>query len=495
MATVNPFDIPAPEDAQQSVLTAGSTQNMSGALPLAQTPTQQYNPTPSLAPQTYTAQTTQVNVPTETMQGQLSSILSKNSPLMEQARTSATQQMAQRGLINSSMAAGAGTAAMIERALPIAQQDAQTYANRTLVNQDAVNQQNQFNVGQTNDIYKFGQGIAAQYGLQTAQQANDLAKMAVQQGYNLNNMGVAQQYDLAKMGTAQQYDLAKMEAAQRDDLIKMAAQQGYNLQNMGVAQQNELARMDVNQRYDLIKLATQQGYNLESMSAAQLNELARMQLAQRFNLQTLDAQAQAELDKMSVGQQYNLLNMATQQGYNLQTLNAQQVNELQRMATQQQYSMQQLSSQQYFQERIAALEQSGLDFRQARDLASREMLFKLEQAGITNRFDQELALKAEQFNVEQYNLERRQIIDNQAQMERLGLQINANNQNIPTSFAANISNTTMAGVSSIMADPNMTAASKQAAINNLINYANAQIAWAEKFYATAIPRLGTTTVT
>ena len=130
-----------------------------------------------------------------------------------------------------------------------------------------------------------------------------------------------------------------------------------------------------------------------------------------------------------------------------------------------------------------------MDFRQARDIASREAMQKLEQEGITNRFDQELALKSSQFDTEQINLAKRQITDNSAQLERLGLQIKANQQTIPTTFAANISNTTMTGVNSIMADGNMTAATKQTAITNLITYANSQIAWAEKFYGTTIPQI------
>ena len=107
--------------------------------------------------------------------------------------------------------------------------------------------------------------------------------------------------------------------------------------------------------------------------------------------------------------------------------------------------------------------------------------------GITNRFDQELALKSSQFNIEQNNLERRQVLQNQAELERLGLSIKANNQQIPTQFAANISNTTMTGVNAILADGNLTPDAKKGAIDNLVKYANAQIGWAEKFYSATIP--------
>jgi hypothetical protein len=329
----NPFDTQQPNPTNQNIQ-GGNTQPMDTGN-ASNTGFQQFNPTPNVQPQTYTAQTSQVNAPTETMQGQVSSILSQDNPLMQRARSLATQQMNQRGLVNSSMAQGAGVAAMVDRALPIAQQDAQTYSQRALVNQDATNQANQFNVGQTNQMFQFGQDVASRYGLQSGQQ-----------------------------------------------------------------------------------------------------------------------QFQAEQAGLDRSQQMNVLNV-----------------------------------QQSFQERMTALEQSGMDFRQAREIASREMLTRLEQAGVDNRFDRELALKSEMFNIDQLNQERRQIVDNDAQLQRLGLQINAQNQQIPTNFAAGISNTTMMGVNAVMSDPNMSAAAKQTAINNLVNYANAQISWAEKFYSVAIPAL------
>lgn len=333
----NPFDTQQPDPMNQNI--QGGTQPMSTGS-AAGTGYQQFNPTPNAQPQTYTPQTSQVNAPTETMQGQVDSILSRDSPLMQRARSLATQQMNQRGLVNSSMAQGAGVAAMTDRALPIASQDAQTYSQRTLANQDATNQANQFNVGQSNQMFQFGQDLAGRFGMQREQQQFQAGQTDLDRGFQ--------------------------------------------------ADQNQFQRE--------------------------------------------------------------------------------------------------------FQERISAIEQSGQDFRQARDIASREMLTRLEQAGITNRFDQDLALKSDIFNAEQINVEKRQIEDNRAQLERLNLSINAQNQNIPTTFAASISNTTMAGVNAVMSDPNMNAAAKQTAINNLVSYANAQISWAEKFYNTAIPRIGSATV-
>lgn len=64
----------------------------------------------------------------QTVAGQIDQIIAADSPLMQRAATRADQQMNKRGLMNSSMAVGAGQAAVMDAALPIAQADAQTYA-------------------------------------------------------------------------------------------------------------------------------------------------------------------------------------------------------------------------------------------------------------------------------------------------------------------------------------------------------------------------------
>ena len=56
--------------------------------------------------------------------GRLKGLLSEDSPYIDRARTSARQAANRRGLMNSSIAAGAGEAAAIDAALPIAQADA-----------------------------------------------------------------------------------------------------------------------------------------------------------------------------------------------------------------------------------------------------------------------------------------------------------------------------------------------------------------------------------
>ena len=65
----------------------------------------------------------------ETVSGQLNDLLSQDSKYMQSAKANAMEKANSRGLINSSMAVGAGQKAAIDSALPIATSDANINAN------------------------------------------------------------------------------------------------------------------------------------------------------------------------------------------------------------------------------------------------------------------------------------------------------------------------------------------------------------------------------
>lgn len=70
-----------------------------------------------------------------TVEGRLNGLLSQDSNYIKRARTGAAQTANRRGMLNSSMAAGAGEGAAIDRALPIAQQDAASFLKQQFINQ------------------------------------------------------------------------------------------------------------------------------------------------------------------------------------------------------------------------------------------------------------------------------------------------------------------------------------------------------------------------
>ena len=139
-----------------------------------------------------TAITRSVDKPTETVQGQLSSFLSAGSPILERARAGAAQQANSRGLLNSSIAAGAGEAAAIDAATPIAQADANIYnqaAGQNLQYQNQAASQNSQQGTQVNMANASEQNKSSSQNAQLASQisqsnAENNLKLIMQQADN-----------------------------------------------------------------------------------------------------------------------------------------------------------------------------------------------------------------------------------------------------------------------------------------------------------------------
>lgn len=96
---------------------------------------------------------------TETVNGQLQNIVNKDSPLMQLAANRADQLSNSRGLLNSSLAVGAAQDAVIQNALPIAQNDASTYSNAAANNVQTDNNAAQYNASALNNTAQFNQNM------------------------------------------------------------------------------------------------------------------------------------------------------------------------------------------------------------------------------------------------------------------------------------------------------------------------------------------------
>lgn len=143
---------------------------------------------------TYSADQITVD-PKSTVSGQLEGLLSKSNPYIGRARTSAAQTGNARGLLNSSMSAGAGEAAAIDAAMPIATQDAQTYGQSQLANQQATNAALGQNAQLTTDVSKANTdalnvipnaNVQLSSSQQLAQQQAGLQEQINQQDFNRN---------------------------------------------------------------------------------------------------------------------------------------------------------------------------------------------------------------------------------------------------------------------------------------------------------------------
>jgi len=116
-----------------------------------------------------------VATPDEYTSNQLNSLVSQNSPYLQQARLQATQAANARGLGNSSIAAGNAQAAAIQAALPIATNDANMLANLQKTNlTDAAQQNSAFRQAEATE------NAAGQYASATVQAENTRAAEALQ---------------------------------------------------------------------------------------------------------------------------------------------------------------------------------------------------------------------------------------------------------------------------------------------------------------------------
>lgn len=127
-----------------------------------------------------------------TVKGQMEGLLSEGSKYLDLARSKAAQTANSRGFLNSTMAAGAGERAAIDAALPIASQDASTYHNQSLTNQNASNQSRQYNAGNNQQM--------TLANMQSQNQANQFTAGQEQQNSQFN----AQQSNAAQEFTASQ---------------------------------------------------------------------------------------------------------------------------------------------------------------------------------------------------------------------------------------------------------------------------------------------------
>lgn len=126
----------------------------------------------------YYATPVKVDAGQQTVEGRLAGLTDPNSQINARAIAQSQQEASKRGLINSSIAGSAAQAAVLDRALPVAQQDAQMYSNVALSNAAAENTASQFNTSAVNQLSLQNNANANQ---QTLQDKNNSSAQAVAQ--------------------------------------------------------------------------------------------------------------------------------------------------------------------------------------------------------------------------------------------------------------------------------------------------------------------------
>ena len=175
-----------------------------------------------------------------TVAGQFGMLTAKGNPLMTQAETQAKQQANAQGMLNSTMAIQAGQMAGYNAALPIAQQDAATFADAGKFNAASKNTAMLTNVGIEADMNRFNAG--ATNAAQQQQTAAGVAGFQQQQQIDANT--ATQIRDIEAQAAAQGRQLTAQETAQIRELEAAATRQqaGFTQEQTMQAQQFEQQR-------------------------------------------------------------------------------------------------------------------------------------------------------------------------------------------------------------------------------------------------------------
>lgn len=174
----------------------------------------------------YQADKLTVDPGTQTVQGQLAGITSKSSPLMLQAERRARESMVPRGTLNSSLAIGAAQDAVIGQALPIAQQDAQTYFGAATKNVDSENAARNFGANATNQANLAGAQLETDVSKSNAASTNEASARAAeaQNAASMGLMDVASRDRLAQLDSATRLQLQTMDSATRTNISNLENQ-------------------------------------------------------------------------------------------------------------------------------------------------------------------------------------------------------------------------------------------------------------------------------
>ena len=133
---------------------------------------------------------------------ELARILGQDSPLLAQARAEAARMANQRGLMNSSMAAGMTYGEMVKAAMPMAQQNAQQAFQREMENAQLRQQAGQFTAEQVAQLRALEAELGQELSIFNADQLNEAERIA------------AELRTAVEQGNAQAYNEAALQLAE-----------------------------------------------------------------------------------------------------------------------------------------------------------------------------------------------------------------------------------------------------------------------------------------
>ena len=220
------------------------------------------------------------------VQDQLAGIIAAESPLMQQAQTRSQQKMNERGLLNSSMAIGAGQSALYDYALPIAQQDAKSAQDREMFKVEQANAIELANVNAMNRALEFEEALKQEGGLANLAALNraseidftntsDVFKYLYGENVRMEmfNADKRQEANMYAADIANKFTLAQLEQSFESRIASADAQLKTQLQSIDAVTRESLAQTEAD--FKLLMQTTSSAGDAFQQTLANINELTQ----------------------------------------------------------------------------------------------------------------------------------------------------------------------------------------------------------------------------
>jgi hypothetical protein len=255
------------------------------------------------------------------VQNRMTGLLGENSKYLQLARNNAMMQANSRGLLNSSIAAGAGENAAIQNALPIAQQDAKTYADMNINNVNQQNEMARLNANNQLDASKSNSTNWLSAATTNANNSLDASKANAGNWLsasttNANNSLTAGTNDANAVNTINRDRLQNQLAAglqtqsKNQDLYNSLQVQSQDYQNKSTLQDkahlNDVEMVAKNQEAQGGLLGYQAYLNDQTANADLTRTLVRDQKLQEFGLENMYTQSGLKMSEADKDQIYKL---------------------------------------------------------------------------------------------------------------------------------------------------------------------------------------------
>ena len=227
---------------------------------------------------------------------QLNRITSQDSDYMKLARTSGLQTANKRGLLNSSIAAGASQAAAIASAAPLALQNSQSMAARNLERLSSgfagLRQQAQF--GHETTMQQ------AQLDAAAAQQQKDIAARLTMQGIDIQS-----QKDLQAAAQSHAQQLAQMNIDAESERLGRQLTAAEEQQIRDLASRDMLTRLELASRENISANELMNRLDITNITEAGATTRANLDAATRLQLMTAENLSQEQVAALNYYLQSN----------------------------------------------------------------------------------------------------------------------------------------------------------------------------------------------